>query len=135
MYVLRVSENQSVLRAARNMLPYSSKKAGELEALVKYKENTIDGNQAIGVFNRMVTEGERIGKIRVVDLPYTYDEGILAARESHRIKLAKLTLGDQSVIQTRRHEGDRVHALAKEFGVSDKTIRKALRGGYKPAEH
>lgn len=134
MYVLRISKDESVLRAARKMLPHTSKKAAELEALVKYMENAIDGNQAVGTFNRMVTEGERIGKIRAVDLPYTYDEGILAARESHATKLAKLTFGDQTVIQARRLDGDRVVVLAKEFGVSDKTIRKALRGGYRPAE-
>lgn len=130
MYVLRVSEDKAVLRAARNMLPHSCKKAAELEALVKYMQNEIDGNQAIGIFNQMVREGERIGKIRTVDLPYTYDEGIAAAHESHEAKLAKLTVEDHGAIQSRQRAGERVIVLAEEFEVSEKTIRKALSGGY-----
>ena len=135
MYVLRVSEDKSVLRAARNMLPHSCKKAAELEAMVKYMQNKISGNQAISVFNRMVREGERIGKIRIVDLPYTYDEGIAVAHESHGIKLAKLTISDQEVIQSKRLAGERVVVLAKEYGVSERTIRKALGGGYGQTKH
>jgi hypothetical protein len=135
MYVLPVSENRSLLMAAKNMLPFFSKKAAELEALINYMENRIDGNQAVDIFNQMVVQGERIGKLRKVDLPFRLDEGLAIARrmahEGARIKNAKLTFQDQTVIQARSHEGESVRVLAKEFKVSESTILKALHGGYK----
>jgi len=70
MYVMLVSEDNSLLIVARDMLPFSSKKAAELEILIKYMEDRIGGNQAVDVFNRMVVEGERIGKLRKVNLSF-----------------------------------------------------------------
>ncbi len=133
-----MSEDRSLLIAARNMLPFSSKKAAELDTLIKYMENRIDGDQAVDVFNRMVVEGERIGKLRKIDLPYYREEGLeIARRKAHdgaRIKNAKLTLQDQAVIQARRLKGESVRVLANEFKVSESTILKALHGGFRQVQ-
>ena len=112
------------------LLPFCFKKKEGLEALIDYM-----GNAAIEVFNRLVTIGERTGKIRSVDIPLTHNQALVehARRcgEATRAKLSKLTLELQYEIQARRRAGATAKTLAADFEVSETTIFKAIRGGYK----
>jgi hypothetical protein len=69
MYVLLVSEDYSLVKAARMLRPFCFKKKEELGALIDYMGNRISANAVIEVFNRLVTIGERTGKIRSVNMP------------------------------------------------------------------
>ena len=67
--------------AAKRLLPHVFKKARDLRALLDYLENRITGIEAISRLNYLVVRGTRRGRMRFVNLPYTYHEGLDAARQ------------------------------------------------------
>jgi LAGLIDADG-like domain len=135
MHVLLVSDDASLIEATKMLLPFCFKKKQELEVLTDYMHNRITANAAIDVFNRLVTMGERTGKIRKVGMPFTHDqalkERVRRCGEATREKLSKLTFELQSEIQTRHLAGETARSLAAGFEVSETTIFKAIHGGYK----
>lgn len=134
MYVIRISDDVSLIKAASKMIPYTSKKNIELKMILDYMNNRISGSEALGILNRMVLEGERTGKVRNVRIPCSRSEGLkIAAERAHegaRRKLSKLTVSAQDEIKGRYRKGETVTHLAQAFRVCDSTIYKALHGGF-----
>jgi hypothetical protein len=79
-----VAEEDSVRKMASEMLPFLSKKADEVKAILDYFDNKITGNQLAEAFNEKVKQGSRTGKIRVLDVPYTRAEGQRLGKEARR---------------------------------------------------
>ena len=79
-YRLDVTEVESVLRAAKAMLPYVVKKREDLRIAVDYIEGRITGSEALNMFNHEVRIGRRRGKIREPNLSYTRQEGLRLSR-------------------------------------------------------
>ena len=135
MYVLMVYENASLVHAAKRLLPFCSKKKQELQAALDYMVGRITANEAVHIFNQMVTIGERTGRIRDVDIPFTreqaFQEIIRRRTEATRRKMSKLTFDQQSEIQARHLAGETARTIAADFEVSETTIFKAIYGGYK----
>lgn len=63
-YRLDIVEIESVLAAAKAMMPYTVKKRAELKVVIDYLEGRMTGDQAIRAFNEGVNSGKRRGKIR-----------------------------------------------------------------------
>jgi len=63
------------------MLPYTFKKREELQAILDYFDNKTTGTQLIGMINESVEDGNRTGKIRKVDIPFTRQEGRLLTKQ------------------------------------------------------
>lgn len=134
MYIIRISDDLSLGRAASKMVPFTSKKTIELRMVLDYMRDRINGSQAIAILNQMVVERERTGKIRRVEIPYLRSEGLkIAGERAHagaRMKLPKLTVGAQDDIKGRYRSGETVDNLAAAYKVSDTTIYKALHDGF-----
>lgn len=78
MYIIRISDNRSLIRAASKMDPFASKKAAEPRMVLDYVNDGINGSQAIAILNQMRSEGLRIAAKR--------------AHEGARMKLPKLSV-------------------------------------------
>ena len=63
-FKIDINSLDSVLRAAKAMLPFCAKKAEDLRITVEYLEGRITGSQAIGRFNEEVRIGRRSGYFR-----------------------------------------------------------------------
>ena len=72
---IRVSRGDSVHLMATMMLPYLFKKKDEVKAVIDYLDSRITGSNFVEVLNESVRIGNRVGKIRIVDMPYTREEG------------------------------------------------------------
>ncbi len=135
MYVLEIHNDASVLKIAKALLPFCSKKKLELKTVIDYMGDRITADTAIGVFNHLVTSGERTGKIRKVDMPYFRTQALKECSrrcgEATRKKMSKLTLELQSEIQRRHLAGETARNMAADYKVSERTIVKAIHGGYK----
>ena len=132
-YRLDITEVQSVLRAAKAMLPYVVKKKEDLLIAVDYIEGRINGNEALSMFNDEVRIGRRKGKIRDSNIPYTRQEGLRAAQlENARNARAAYAVVVSDAIQEeiRADHGRRKLSfvkLSKKYGYSASVIRRILR--------
>ena len=79
-YRIDVGAVDSMLLAAKAMLPLCSKEAEDLRIVIDYLEGRITGNGAIERFNREVLVGRRSGYLRKPILPYTRAEGLRLAQ-------------------------------------------------------
>jgi len=131
-----VGEAESVRRMASMMWPYCSKKSGEVKAVLDYLDNKITGSQLVEVFNESVRMGNRTGKIRVVDMPYTKEEGQALREKKRREQALELvaanTIITEDLIDKIRESllsGEATNGeLAKRYNVSAATISRALYG-------
>lgn len=129
---LDVGAIESVLKAAKAMLPYCAKKAEDLRIAIDYLEGRITGNQAIERFNHEVRIGRRSGYIRELKLPYTRHEGLrLAKLENARIARAAYAVKVSEVVQDKirkDHQELRLgHVrLSRKYGYSVHVIRRIL---------
>jgi len=118
------------------MLPHLFKKREEIKAIVDYLESRITASQMVEVFNESVRIGNRVGRIRILDIPYTRKEGqalgkAAVSEQSKRLCIKNRILSDEAVEQIRQaiisgtaSNGD----LAKKYGVSPATITRAVFG-------
>jgi len=131
-----VGQAESVYRAATSMLPYLFKKREEVGAMVDYLDNRITANQMVEVFNESVRIGNRVGKIKTVDIPYTRKEGQVLGKEavsehSKKLCVTNRILSDEALEQIRQAiiSGTASNGeLAKKYGVSPATITRAVFG-------
>lgn len=133
---LGVAEDDGVRKMASEMLPHLFKKRDEVKAVLGYLDNKITGNQLAGVFNEKVEQGSRTGKVRIVDMPYTREEGrgLSIQERGHHAKdlgekarkLSNETLEQirEDIISGKAGNGE----LAKKYGVSGATISRAVFG-------
>ena len=133
-YRLDVTEVESVLRAAKAMLPYAVKKEEDLQIAVDYIEGRITGNEALDLFNDEVRIGRRRGKIRMLSLPHTRQEGLRLtklenasrARAAHAVDVSPAV---QEQIRKDHAGGKLGHVrLSRKYGYSVSVIRRVLGG-------
>jgi len=131
-YRLDVTEVESVLRAAKAMLPHVVKKKEDLRIAIDYIEGRITGNEAINLFNNEVRVGRRKGKIRESNLPCTRQEGLRLSRleNARKARAAHAVLvsdGIQKEIRADhwRHKLSFVK-LSMKYGYSVSVIRRVV---------
>jgi hypothetical protein len=126
----------SVREMAIRMLPHTFKKREELQAILDYFGNRITGTQLIGAMNRSVRLGNRTGKIRIADVPFTREQGqsldkAEKAAGSRRRGINNQILSDEVLEQIRSDYIGGVATngeLAKKHGVRPATISRAVFG-------
>lgn len=131
-----VAQAESVRRMASAMWPYCSKKREEVKAVLDYLDNRTTGSQLAEVFNASVRMGNRTGKIRVVDMPYTREEGQALRKEKraqHALKMITsntiITVDLIDQIRESLLSGEATNGeLAKKYGVTPATISRAMFG-------
>lgn len=129
-WMLSIGKTDDVLKAAKRMLPYCSKKRRELAVIVEYLEGRISASQAIRVFNAEVESGKRMRVVRRVDLPYTRSQGLEQAKLHKRLLQSAFTEEQKREIrQIRSDEGLSTRELARRYGVTERTIRSVLHAG------
>ncbi len=131
-----VGQAESVYVVATSMLPYLFKKRDEVRAMVDYLDNRITANQMVEVFNESVRIGNRVGKIKTVDIPYTRKEGQALGKRavsehSKKLCITNKILSDvvldqirEAIISGAATNGE----LAKKYRVSPATITRAVFG-------
>ncbi|MDE1853432.1 MAG: hypothetical protein KGI38_06765 [Thaumarchaeota archaeon] len=131
-YRIDVVAIQSVLKAARAMLPYCAKKAEDLRIVVDYLEGRISGSQALERFNHEVNIGRRSGYIRRPNLPYTRQDGLrMAQLENARNARAAYAVNVSGRVQDSIRKDHRDLKLghirlSKKYGYSVSVIRRIL---------
>lgn len=131
-YALRISNMKGILRAAREMLPYSQKKDEELRVIIDYYGERITGNEAVERMNKEVEIGKRTGKIKHVNLPQLYSEGrrlrdILAsrrARESLTVHVPDRVVGRMK--KDYYGAGLSLRNISNLYGYGLTTVRRVL---------
>jgi hypothetical protein len=135
-WFIGVAQADSVRRMAAMMVPHLYKKREEVQAILDYLDNENTGTQLVEVFNESVRKGNRVGKIRDVDIPYTRREGQKLAKEERRTFLGRLRNENQKLSEEDREQirEDIISGkvgngeLAKKYGVSGATISRAVFG-------
>jgi hypothetical protein len=140
-YIVAVSEFESVKETLRQMLPFLCKKAVEAQAALDYYNGKISGNDLNSVFQMEVEKGRRERKARkvLIHVPYTRLEGGQLMRDIRKGKLrdvfgryrAKVTPEDYERMRSEYFsEGRRLRDLVKEYPqYARETIRRVLGGG------
>jgi len=131
-YRLDVTEVESVLRAAKAMLPHVVKKKEDLRIAIDYIEGRITGNEALNLFNNEVRMGRRKGKVRESNLPFTRQEGLRLSRlENAQKARAAYAVNVSSALQEQikkdHVKGNLGHVrLSRKYGYSVSVIRRIL---------
>ncbi len=131
-----VSRGDSLHIMASMMLPYIYKKKDEVEAVLDYLDNRITGSEFVEVLNESVRIGNRVGKVKTVDMPHTREEGQILRdrkRTEHAYKMITantiLTVDLIDKIRESLLSGEATNGeLAKKYGVSPATISRAMYG-------
>jgi hypothetical protein len=131
-----VGQAESVYKVATSMLPYLFKKREEVRAIVDYFDNRITATQMVEVFNESVRIGNRVGKIKTLDISYTRREGqalgkIAVSEQSKKLCESNRILSDEELEQIRQEiiAGTASNGeLAERYGVSATTITRAVFG-------
>lgn len=133
-WVLLIFELDSVVIAARKMIPFSHKKSVELRSMLAYLTGSATGDETLKVFNEQVLIGKRRGKVRESSMPYTRVEGLLLGARAKVITLRRLARQRRISVPRnvkRKMRTDRAHDLsqekiAKKYGYSREIVRKVL---------
>ena len=120
-YHLMVTKQDSVLRLAQMILPFTFKKRVELRVVVDYYRDRISGNEAIALMNEQIEKGIRSANLLSVSLPLTHTKAVKRARRRFNLTDAQV-----DEIQEKGRTGHSVSDLALIYGKSPLTIRKIL---------
>ncbi len=130
---LEIGAQDAVLQAATQMIKYSGKKSYELSIARDYLMNRITGSEAVERLNRAIIAGEREGKIRHVNIPWTRIQG--KALE-HRIAVEK-SVQKNTTLTSKMVEGIISEykpykvsqaQLAAKYGTSRSSVARVLKG-------
>jgi hypothetical protein len=134
-FKIEVAAIKSLKRCAEAMLETRClfKKRAELAIMLRYFSGNVTGNEVIAFLNQEVTGGIRVGKLRMSDLPCTYEEGLRIYKKGYRRNgqspLQALTEGEKEEVRKAYVDcGVTIYQLAPEYGVSPSTIFKAVGG-------
>lgn len=130
---LEIGAQDAVLQAVIQMIKYSGKKSYELTIARDYLLNRISGSEAIERLNNAVIAGNREGKIRHVNIPWTRVEGKAI---EHRIaveksvdKNTKLTSEMvEGILSEYRPYKISQAKLATKYGISRTSVARVLKG-------
>jgi hypothetical protein len=129
-----VSAIAGVLAAAKAMLPFCVKKAGDLRTLIDYMEGRISGNEAIEEYNTEIKIGRRSGFLREPCIPCFRAEGLRRAKlENPRRARAAYAVDVSPAVQEqirKDHAGGKLghFRLSRKYGYSVSVIRRVLGG-------
>jgi hypothetical protein len=125
-----VAEISSLKRIAAEMLASGGiyKKRRELELLLDYYEDKVTGTVVIEAFNSEVKLGNRLGKIKKAEIPYTHSEGYARGRLASRYEQRVLDLA-QSERLVEDYIGGKAtcRALAGKYDISASTVSRILK--------
>jgi len=127
-----VSNIEGVVKMAKSMMPYSTKKRIELQAVAEYYCDRITGDQFVQVMNGLVSLGERTGKNRGTGPPFCYSNGVLESRRigEQRRASKRVIILPAEMVRTLQHEREAEQLtlleLSKRHGRSVRVIRRAL---------
>ncbi len=116
-----VSRGDSVHLMATMMLPYLFKKKDEVKAVIDYLDSRITGSNFVEVLNESVRIGNRVGKIRIVDMPYTREEG-QAIWEKKRTEHAREMIKANTILTE-----DLINQIRRSLISGEATTRSLLR--------
>ena len=121
---------------AFGMLPHLYKKRKEVKVMLDYLDNRITGTRLAEVFNESVIAGNRTGRTRTVDVPYTRQEGKATSKKELTAHAKMMGLENQKlsneiferirmdIISGTATNGE----LAKRYDVAPATISRAVFG-------
>jgi hypothetical protein len=133
-YKIEVAAIESLQRCALAMLEGRNlfKKRKELELMLDYFSGRKTGDDVVSLLNEEVMAGIRIGKVRVLKVPYTYFEGKRIYKKGHvwnSQSLLALNQSEKEMVRRRyAREGMTIYQLALTYHVSPSTIFRAVRG-------
>lgn len=132
-WYLTVANSRDIRVATRHILPFASKKRGDLLVAQDYLSDRITADEAILRLNEFVRDKRRSGYIRKVNIPYTHTEGILEGRRFGASvgARARLVSGPKSTRRAIRRDqaefGISVSRLHTKYGYSPRIIQRILR--------
>lgn len=129
-FVLIIGNQTEVLKTARELLPFVSKKRNEFQTIVDYLEDRLTGTEVFKrfkIFQDMgIREKNRYPSKGEIDIPYKRSEGQVLGKKSggrppllNRVQIAEIQ-------HARNALGRTLQSLAAEFGVSPSTVKSAL---------
>lgn len=113
---LRITNLPGIIEISKQMSPYAYKKRTEMKAVVDYLEDRITGDQLIAIVNNEVDIGNKTGKIKKSNLPFTKSEG---DKLRHRYSLSRA----HDVTRIRVPEGEAAK-IRDDYHLKHFTIRK-----------
>jgi len=128
---LEIGAQSAVLRAASEMLRFSAKKH-EPNTVVEHLRNRISGSEAIERLNEATRSGNREGKLRQVQIPWTRIDG---KSLEHRIAVERVTAKNKVltsgiirmiIAQYRPYHVTQAE-LAERFGISRSSVERVLK--------
>jgi hypothetical protein len=133
-YRIEVAAIESLQRCALAMLEGRNlfKKRKELEFMLDYFNGKISGDDVISMLNEEVRSGIRLGKLRVLKVPYTYFEGKRVYKKGcvwNSQSLLALNPSEKEAVRKRYvRDGLTIYQLALKYHVSPSTIFRTVRG-------
>jgi hypothetical protein len=129
-YVLIIGKQEEVLKTARELLPFVSKKRDEFQTIVDYLEDRITGTDVFQRFKVLqdlgIREKNRYPSNGEINIPYRRSEGhILGKSAGGRPRILNV-VQIQEIQHARNVLGRTLKYLAVEFGVSPSTVKSAL---------
>ena len=134
-YIIRVADQDSVVRVAEKIAPYCYKKNCELMTLLEYrKRDQITASEVQRRFERLVELGvrEHHGKRQFRPMPWSYSAGYHLSRRNiwllaHSPRHALGESEKRKAIERHKVFGETISALAWFYGVSRSAMARILR--------
>lgn len=132
-WYLTLSNSAQINKVIRKMLPFASKKRGDLMVALEYLDDQITADEAILKLNQFVRDKRRSGYIRSVNIPHKRTEGALEGRRfgaaaGARTRLVEVPEYSQEAIRRDRAEkGISLRELQLRYGYSERVIRRILK--------
>jgi hypothetical protein len=129
---LEIGAQDAILQAADQMIKYSGKKSYELSIARDYLLNRINGTEAVERLNQAIIAGEREGKIRHVNLPWTRIEGKslqhrIAVEKSVQVNTTLTSAMIEGIISEYRPYKMSQARLAVKYGTSRSSVARVLK--------
>jgi hypothetical protein len=134
-YVLRICDQESVLRVAERIAPFCFKKREELRTLIEYRKlDLISGSEVQRRFQHYVDirEREKHGNRAFRPMPWSFSVGYRVSRRNavllRRKQKPKLSEAQKKEVKERHNVfGESIDALSSFYGVSRSAIWRMLK--------
>jgi hypothetical protein len=131
-YVLSLSNREGVVMASKMMAPYCVKKREELKTVLDYFDDVITGDEVINRINHEVRIGQRSGKIKKSNIPWTHSFGVhlknvrstRRAREGLMIPISAMKTA--AIWHDYYQDGISLTELSKKHNLGIKALRRVL---------
>jgi len=134
---LRVTSLLGVVETSKQMLPYAYKKRTELKAVIDYLEDRITGDELVEIVNNEVRIGNKTGKTKKSNLPFSKSEGDIL-RHLYSLEKAhdalRVRVSDQEVAKIREdyyQKRLRMREISELYGYGKSVIERILEKRYR----